>query len=308
MEDKERQESFGESGLRKEDIEDFIVYPDSDTEQEIVGSVVGHGFKAELSRDALFREYYRMVSEGPGRCWTPAHRASFALQTMHRMGVIEWPEKSLYGRAERAKRSRSSEGPEHTEKSESSENFAPPRREPPAQDCTKELFGYRPLSRDEIKDNLIVVAGVAGIVLLAAVGVTVDVATGSVATDAGIGGASVAVFCAAASRLASHWHTRFTRKYRLVRLLVCLTLLFSGTAWLAAKETWKVLCTLAGTEISIPSFGLSLFGLMAVIGVASHIKLCRIYDPRTAKTLGWLEALAAVFAIGALLFVAINKP
>ena len=47
---------------------------------------------------------------------------------------------------------------------------------------------------------------------------------------------------------------------------------------------------------------------MAVIGVASHIKLCRSYDPRTAKSLGWLEALAAVFAIGALLFVAINKP
>lgn len=298
MEDKERQESFGESGLRKEDIEDFIVYPDSDTEQEIVGSVVGHGFKAELSRDALFREYYRMVSEGPGKDWSPERRADFALQTMHRMGVIEWPAKRPLGSSEKAEHS------EHSENSENSESS----KTPPAQDFTKELFGYRPLSRDEIKDNLIVVAGVAGIVLLAAVGVTVGVATGSVATGAGIGGASVAVFCAAASRLASHWHTRFTRKYRLVRLLVCLTLLFSGTAWLAAKETWKVLCTLAGTEISIPSFGLSLFGLMAVIGVASHIKLCRIYDPRTAKTLGWLEALAAVFAIGALLFVAINKP
>lgn len=295
MEDKERQESFGESGLRKEDIEDFIVDPDSDTEQEIVRSVEGHGFNAELSRDALFREYYRMVSEGPGKYWTPAHRASFALQTMHRMGVIEWPPNSLYGRAEKAARSAHSESSEHS-------------KTPPAQDCTKELFGYRPLSRDEIKDNLIVVAGVAGIVLLAAVGVAVGVSTGSVATGAAIGGASVAVFCAAASRLASHWHTRFTRKYRLVRLLVCLTLLFSGTAWLAAKETWKVLCSMTGTEISIPAFGLSLFGLMAVIGVASHIKLCRSYDPRTAKSLGWLESLAAVFAIGALLFVAINKP
>lgn len=303
MEDKDRQESFGESGLRKEDIEDFIVNPARDTaaERDIVAAVEGHGFNAELSRDALFREYYRMVSEGPGRYWTPAHRASFALQTMHRMGVIEWPEKSLYGRAERAERSARSAHSESSEHSESSKT-------PPAQDCTKELFGYRPLSRDEIKDNLIVVAGVAGIVLLAAVGVAVGVSTGSVATGAGIGGASVAVFCAAASRLASHWHTRFTRKYRLVRLLVCLTLLFSGTAWLAAKETWKVLCSMTGTEISIPAFGLSLFGLMAVIGVASHIKLCRSYDPRTAKSLGWLEALAAVFAIGALLFVAINKP
>lgn len=295
MEDKDRQESFGESGLRKEDIEDFIVDSDSDTEQEIVRSVVGHGFNAELSRDALFREYYRMVAEGPGKDWSPERRADFALQTMHRMGVIEWPAKRPFGSSEKAEHS------EHSENSESSKT-------PPAQDFTKELFGYRPLSRDEIKDNLIVVAGVAGIVLLAAVGVAVGVSTGSVATGAGIGGASVAVFCAAASRLASHWHTRFTCKYRLVRLLVCLTLLFSGTAWLAAKETWKVLCSMTGTEISIPAFGLSLFGLMAVIGVASHIKLCRSYDPRTAKSLGWLEALAAVFAIGALLFVAINKP
>lgn len=295
MEDKDRQESFGESGLRKEDIEDFIVDSDSDTEQEIVRSVVGHGFNAELSRDALFREYYRMVAEGPGKDWSPERRADFALQTMHRMGVIEWPAKRPFGSSEKAEHS------EHSENSESSKT-------PPAQDFTKELFGYRPLSRDEIKDNLIVVAGVGGIVLLAAVGVAVGVATGSVATGAGIGGASVAVFCAAASRLASHWHTRFTRKYRLVRLLVCLTLLFSGTAWLAAKETWKLLCSMTGTEISIPAFGLSLFGLMAVIGVASHIKLCRSYDPRTAKSLGWLEALAAVLAIGALLFVAINKP
>ncbi len=300
MEDKDRQESFGESGLRKEDVEDFIVNSarDTDAERDIVAAVEGHGFNAELSRDALFREYYRMVAEGPGKYWTPAHRASFTLQTMHRMGVIEWPPNSLYGRAEKAARSA------HSAHSESSEHS----KTPPAQDCTKELFGYRPLSRDEIKDNLIVVAGVGGIVLLAAVGVAVGVATGSVATGAGIGGASVAVFCAAASRLASHWHTRFTRKYRLARLLGCLTLLFSGTAWLAAKETWKLLCSMTGTEISIPAFGLSLFGLMAVIGVASHIKLCRSYDPRTAKSLGWLEALAAVFAIGALLFVAINKP
>ncbi len=308
MKEKEMRECFGESGLQQEDLEDFIVNPgahaDADAEQEIVTTVERQGYNPELSRDALFRKYYLMVSEGPGKDWSPSRRTAFALQTMNRVGVIDWPSK-----ISSASSSEISKRPEDSESLESVAYDAPLRVEAPAeQDYTKELFGYRRLSRDEIKDNLIVVAGVAGLVLIAAAGVGVGVATGSPAVGAGIGATSVAAFCAVASRLASRWHTRFTRKYLLVRLLVCLTQLFSGTAWLSAKETWKAICSMTGEVIPAAPFGLCLFGLMTFTALASHIKLCRTDNPRTAKSLGWLEAQATVFALGALLFIAVNKP
>lgn len=311
MKEKEMQECFGESGLQQEDLEDFIVNPgahaDADAEQEIVTTVERQGYNPELSRDALFRKYYLMVAEGPGKDWNPSRRTAFALQTMNRMGVIDWQSKiSSADSSEISKRPEDSESPESLE---SVASDAPRRMSAPAeQDYTKELFGYRRLSRDEIKDNLTVVAGVTGLVLIAAAGVGVGVATGSPAVGAGIGATSVAVFCAVASRLASRWHTRFTRKYQLVRLLVCLTQLFSGTAWLSAKETWKAICSMTGEVIPVAPFGLCLFSLMTLTALASHIKLCRTDNPRTAKSLGWLEAQATVFALGALLFIAINKP
>lgn len=291
MTDSERHTHFGESGLTHEDFEEFIVKPEcaDDVQTTIIAAVMKLGFEPDITQSALFRKYYRMVSDGPGKTWTPARRAAFALQTMNRMGVIEWP--------------KSAGGP----KDEPAHEVRPPAPAP-QEDGAKVLFGYRRLSPSEIKDNLTVAAAVLGVVLLAAGGVVLGVVLGSPGTAAGTGGIAVAAFCAVAARLGRRWHTRFTRRYNIARLLVCLALLFSGAAWLAAKDTWSALSSSLGAEIPICTFGLSLFGLMTLMAVGAHIKLCRTDDPRTAKTLGWIEALSVVFAIGSFLFIAINKP
>ncbi len=299
----ESQTYFGESGLQKEDFDEFIVKPESkdDNQKQISTSVVNLGFEPEITQSALFRKYYQMVSEGPGRDWNPERRVAFTLQTMNRMGVIEWPDRPATpgtdGSASNALK----------EKTVPAHEIQPPTHAQ-QEAYTKDVFGYQRLTKAEIKDNLIVASAVLGVVLLAAIGIAAGVAFGSPATGAGIGGIAVAAFCAVAARLGRLWHTRFTRRYRIVRLLICLALLFSGTAWFAAKNTWSIISSISGIGIPLRPFGLCLFGLLMVMAVAAHIKLCHTDDPRTARTLGWIEALSVVFAIGSFLFIAINQP
>lgn len=303
MVDSENYTYFGESGLQEEDFEEFIEKAKlADDDQEIINtSVIDLGFDTDITQSALFRKYYQMVSQGPGKDWNPERRVAFALQTMNRMGVIEWPDRPAARRSEESSSSALNEknAPEH-------EIQTPSHAQ--QETYTKEIFGYQRLTSSEIKDNLVVASAVLGVVLLAAIGITAGVAFGSPATGAGIGGIAVAAFCAVAARLGRLWHSRFTRRYRIVRLLVCLVLLFSGTAWFTAKDAWSTLSRISGIEMSIRSFGLCLFGLMMIMAVGAHIKLCHTDDPRTAKTLGWIEALSMVFAIGSFLFIAINKP
>ena len=48
-----------------------------------------------MEKDPLFREYISKVAEGPGTDWEPYRQACFALQTMNRCGVIDWPMKNI---------------------------------------------------------------------------------------------------------------------------------------------------------------------------------------------------------------------
>lgn len=309
----------GASGLTDEDLEFFM---DSRAElREIPASAVlvnesGHavisdgndiaiaqalmecGQNPDMLQNPIFIKYYNQVAEGPGREWPIERRVGFVIQTMNRMGALEIGTESQHISGNLPNRQR----PDISEPTQANCN----PREPKQEDLA--IFGYHHLDKQEIIDNLIIVGGVLVITILAVSVTYLCIILNVPKASAGIGTISLAAIIASVVRLARKWHQRFTFKYRMVRLIVCMALLFSTAAWHVAKSAWQFACYLTNSNISIPKFGVSMFGLLSVISLLSRIKLCRVYDPRHARFLGWIEALALTFAIGAFLFCAIHKP
>ncbi|MGN0228853.1 MAG: hypothetical protein ACI4BH_03490 [Muribaculaceae bacterium] len=308
----EEEKVYGESGLTDDDLERVVdcrsecqtsAMPDAprqdsneaklpDDPTKVAQALADCGLDAALIWDKIFIDIYNQVVQGPGREWAPYRRARFTLETMNRMGAlgVVMPAKSHPAAPVIAEKKRDTPLPKNT----------------PAEDIA--IFGYHHLDRSEIMDNLAIVGGVLGITLLAAVAVYLCITFGSTAALTSTGTVSLAVIIAAVVRIAGRWHQRFPLRYRMTRLVVCLVLLLSTSAWWAAKGMWALACTLSGITIAIPTFGVSLFGVLAAISIGAHMKLYHTYNPSKAYILGWVEALALTFALGAFLLCAINKP
>lgn len=310
---------YGESGLSADCFdEDYSPDNDScmaaDTRMEIIRAILDAGFEPGMVDDRQFREYFDRVAKGPGSGWDPYRQARFALQTMNRCGVIDRPQRN--GKDNR-KDNRKEEahpdisGPAAGEK-QSHRSESEVRERPPHGNLTLELLkdyfsDYHRLSADEIKDNLIVVGGILAIVALAAVSVAVGVALSSPAVGAGGGAISVAAFVAVASRLAGRYHHRFGLPYRILRLVICLALLFTRASWVATRELWMLVYETTRLAFPIPAFGVTVAVILLLSSVWTHITLCRTSLPSKALFLGWLEALEVTFALGALMFGAVYK-
>ena len=309
----EEEKVYGESGLTHDDMEYLLdSRPESqasavpaaprqeadelkipDDLAEVAQALADCSVDEALIEDKEFIGYYNLVVQGPGRDWTPYHRARFTLQTMSRMGapglVMPAPSQPI--------------APAVLEKKE--ENTPLPKNTA-ADDIA--IFGYHQLDRSEIKDNLVILGGVLGITVLAVVAVYLSIIFGGTTAMSTTGTISLAVIIAAVVRIASRWHQRFPFRYRIMRLVVCLVLLLSTAAWWAAKGAWMLACTVSGNAIDISTFGLSMFGVLAAISIGAHLRLCSSNNPNKAYVLGWVEALALTFALGAFLFCAVNKP
>lgn len=313
MKDKEEHKHYGESGLSPDFFDDYEAECTEEkvswqNRQEIVRALTDAGFESTMEKNPLFREYLSKVAEGPGTGWEPYRQARFALQTMNRCGVIDRPVKNIMGvPAEKQEAPKSDTGSEIKDTTTGMAS-RPKRHKNVGFEIFKDSFrDYHRLTLMEIKDNLIVVAGIFGVVLLAAASVAIGVALDKPAVGAGGGAISITAFIAVATRLAGKYHHRFGMPYRITRLVVCLALLFSKAAWAASRELWEWICSASGTDISPAGFGFSLSAILLMMAVWTHAALCRTDDPDRAGYLGWIEALAVTFALGALMFVAINK-
>lgn len=312
MKDKEEHKHYGESGLSPDFFDDYEAECTEEkvswqNRQEIVRALTDAGFESTMEKNPLFREYLSKVAEGPGTGWEPYRQARFALQTMNRCGVIDWPKNDRAVPAETPKTAKTDHESEKKEPAPAT-MVRQRRRSNIGFEIFKDYFrDYHRLTLMEIKDNLIVVAGIFGVVLLAAASVAIGVALDKPAVGAGGGAISITAFIAVATRLAGKYHHRFGMPYRITRLVVCLALLFSKAAWAASRELWEWICSASGTYISPAGFGVSLSAILLMMAVWTHAALCRTDDPDRAGYLGWIEALAVTFAIGALMFVAINK-
>lgn len=306
---------YGESGLSPDCFDedaspDDDFHKETDTRLEIIRAVMDAGFEPGMADDRLFKEYFDKVAKGPGSGWEPYRQARFALQTMGRCGVIDWPVKK--GEDNRGRRETSDISKPAAERESAPRATTEESELPPHGNLTFELIkdyfrDYHQLSVDEIKDNLIVVGGILGVVLLAAASVALGVALSSPAVGAGGGAISVATFVAVTARLAGRYHHRFGLPYRMLRLLICLALLFTKAAWVASRELWMLVYDTTHIAFPIPAFGLTVAIILLLSSVWTHITLCRTSMPSKALFLGWLEALEVTFALGALMFGAVYK-
>ncbi len=310
--DKSEDKVRGASGLTDDDLEFYLDSQDrmkvnsphvvpvrepeasiSDDDPIIAKALTSCGQSPDLRHDWQFVVCYNQVAQGPGLHWAPERRVRFTLQTMNRMGALE---------AEQERRS----------PVRSVSDILPLRQSQtrPEVSATSDIavFGYHHLDRHEIIDNLIIVGGIVGITLLAAGATFLCLVLDIPKASAPAGAISLAAVIAAVARFASKWHQRFSFRYRMVRLAVCMALLFSTAAWHVAHGAWHLICLVAKTTIDIPEFGMWMFGVLAALSLLSHLMLCRTYRPDHGRILGWIEALAFTFAIGAFLFCAIHKP
>lgn len=251
------------------------------------------GQNTDMLHNPVFIQIYNQIAQGPGRDWPVQRRVRFAIQTMNRMGALEINPESQHVSV--SYRDRQAPGfPEH------------PLPDGNTRDSGQDelaIFGYHHLDGHEIIDNLIIVGGVLGMTILAALATYLCITFNMPKASAGVGTISLAAVIASAVRLARKWHQRFTFRYRIIRLVACIALLFSTAAWYVAKSAWQLVCYITNTDINVTTFGISMFGLLSIISLLSHIKLCHTYDPRRARILGWVEALALTFAIGHLCLI-----
>lgn len=297
---------YGESGL---DSEFFAEHDEQERPVEnpdgIKEALKDMELDETISDSPLFKEYYEMISAGPGKDWDSYRRAKLTIQTMNRAGCIDLaPLKRKVEPVSSAPRADASHEEEIREKvdnvTSAGDVYLPKAG-------TRDLFDdYNPLTSDEIKDNLMVAGGIAGVVALAALSVFFGVKTKKPGIAAAGGAFSVAAFIAVTARLAGHYHHRFKMKYRLTRLLVCLALIFSNSARFAVKEFWILLCRITDYDIPVIPFGMILTVTLLLMALWSYIALCRTFIPSRAKTIGWLSALSVTFAIGSFLFSAIS--
>lgn len=319
MNDMAEDKVHGASGLTDEDLEFFLSsreeagdIPDHaasqnepvsavtcvEDEAAIARAISDCGQNSDMLHNPVFIQCYNQIAQGPGLDWPIERRVRFAIQTMNRMGALEINPESQHATPSHPDRQLPNI-PEHP-----LSNGVP--RESEQDDLA--IFGYHHLDRHEIIGNLIIVGGVLGMTILAALATYLCITFNLPKVSAGVGTISLAAVIASVVRLAQKWHHRFTFRYRMIRLVACMTLIFSTAAWHVAKGAWQLICYIADTDISIITFGMSMFGLLSIISLLSHLKLCHTYDPRRARILGWVEALALTFAIGAFLFCVIHKP
>ena len=236
------------------------------------------GFEPGMVDDRLFQEYLKKVADGPGAGWEPYRQARFTLQTMNRCGVIDWPVRTAVDTRD------------DTEKTDVSNQRDSQEKERPSETENEELAPHgnltfelikdhfrdnRQLSVSEIKDNLIVCAGILGVVALAAAAVAIGVmlrSPGAAAGGGAIPGPPV-----------------------------------HKAAWVASRELWMLVYNTTQLAIPIPAFGVTVAIVLLLSAVWTHITLCRTSQPSKALFLGWLEGLELTFALGALMFGAVYK-
>lgn len=110
----------------------------------------------------------------------------------------------------------------------------------------------------------------------------------------------------AVQRIATKYHSRFSSRFNLARLAVCVALLFSSAAYFVIKGIYLALCSVLGSIATTP-FALVMMGLFLVLKVVCVVLIDKTTDPRRGIIIGWLQSLAVTMLLASFVFGAMMQ-
>lgn len=110
----------------------------------------------------------------------------------------------------------------------------------------------------------------------------------------------------AVQRIATKYHSRFSSRFNLARLAVCVALLFSSAAYFVIKGIYLALCSVLGSIATTP-FALVMMGLFLVLKVVCVVLIDKTTDPRRGIIIGWLQSLAVTMLLASFVFGAMQQ-
>lgn len=110
----------------------------------------------------------------------------------------------------------------------------------------------------------------------------------------------------AVQRIATKYHSRFSSRFNLARLAVCVALLFSSAAYFVIKGIYLALCSVLGSIATTP-FALVMMGLFLVLKVVCVVLIDKTTDSRRGIVIGWLQSLAVTMLLASFVFGAMQQ-
>lgn len=110
----------------------------------------------------------------------------------------------------------------------------------------------------------------------------------------------------AVQRIATKYHSRFSSRFNLARLAVCVALLFSSAAYFVIKGLYLALCSVLGSIATTP-FALAMMGLFLVLKVVCVVLIDKTTDSRRGIIIGWLQSLAVTMLLASFVFGAMMQ-
>lgn len=163
-----------------------------------------------------------------------------------------------------------------------------------------EIFGtFQPLTKFQMRRNVITVSSYAATFLIIIVGMVFAVWSGNV----WIGVSAAVIWICAVMYVASirtlQYVPKFGKKYNLMRTLICGCLVYGGIAWRGLLGLYNHLCL----DISLSAFGWLVLCCSLFIAVISKLSLYRIVDVQIADFVGIVEVIEVGIFIGSIMFL-----
>lgn len=169
------------------------------------------------------------------------------------------------------------------------------------------LNTYRPLDDGELRANTRYMLVFCAVLALFATGVAVAVLMHIVWIAIIGAGIALTAYYVITRRYGLRFENRFGPRFNALRMIVGFYLLYQGTAYRGLYGIYNRLYNGGLYTYPFASFALLTAGMFAAIFVVSNVSLNHITEPRKACLLGFLETLAFIIALGALISLLLYK-
>lgn len=167
-----------------------------------------------------------------------------------------------------------------------------------------DIFGtFRILTPTQIKRNAIYAAGWAVFFSITLVGVAIAVWTKIVWIAPAIFIIGLCVFCLIPGIHNIEYARKFSKKYNILRTVICGFLVYSGVGWRGLLGLYNYLILGKGLDMTITSYGWMILLISLIITLITKMSLYRIVNVQVADLVGIIEITALGIFIGSIMFL-----